>query len=429
MQGNIQQVGIVGLGYVGLPLAMMFVAKGFTVAGIELDNAKVAMLEQGRSYISDVQDGEIDGLIASGRFTAQPDYSAIPALDAVLICVPTPLNRQGEPDLSYIQQAGAAIAAAGMKPGQLVVLESSTYPGTTEDILLAALESSGGKVGSDFYVAYSPERINPGDTVYRREAMPKIVSGITPPCLHMAASLYREVFASVVEVSSTRAAEMAKVMENSQRFINISFVNDMARLCHLMDINIWEVIDAINTKPYGNLYFYPGPGVGGHCIPVDPLYLTWKAEQLAYPIEGLDYARTINDQMPDYILARIQTMLLYKASEEQQREPRILLLGLAYKKNVNDLRESRALAIMEKLVAGGAEVSYHDPLIPDVRIAGKHYRSVALEEAVLASADLVVLLTDHSLFSMPYIIAHSRLLLDTRNASQNCGKYAHVEIL
>ncbi|MFD2614864.1 nucleotide sugar dehydrogenase [Paenibacillus gansuensis] len=420
-ESKLKHIGIIGLGYVGLPLAIMFVEHGYQVTGIELDKRKIASLREGKSYISDITNNAVLTLMKSGAFEPAQHVKDTPPMDAYIICVPTPLNSEGKPDLRYVEQAASDISNMELN-GQLVVLESSTYPGTTEEVLVPILERGGRKAGRDFYAAYSPERINPGDTRFARSIMPKIISGITPACTQKVSELYSPLFNKIVSLSTTRAAEMAKVLENSQRFINISFLNEVTKLCDKMDINVWEVIDAINTKPYGNLHFYPGSGVGGHCIPVDPLYLDWKADQVGVTLPFLKVSKQVNDSMPAYVVSRINKLL----PQRRLSEASIFLLGLTYKKDVNDLRESSACDVMSLLVGEGAKVSYYDPYIPELNLDGKRYMRSELTDDAVASADCVVLLTDHSALPIERIISNSKLLFDTRNATSIFGGFPNV---
>lgn len=418
---HFRSVGVIGLGYVGLPLAKLLTERGLHVIGVDVDARKVEQLQAGTSYISDLTDEEIRQWLAGGRFQTATDCSLLAGVEAIIICVPTPINGAGEPVLDYIQAAGEQIEPM-LGKGQLVVLESSTYPGTTEDVLLPLLQKGGKTVGNDFYLAYSPERINPGDRRFHLTEMPKIISGVTAACLEKITALYSPIYEKVVPVSSPRAAEMAKVAENSQRFVNISFVNEMARFCEKMHINVWEVIDAINTKPYGNLYFYPGPGVGGHCIPVDPLYLQWKAQQIGSDFEFIAVAKKVNDRMPDYIVSRLARLL--GGTSLQGRS--IFVVGVAYKKDVNDIRESSAMAIMESLIEQGARVVYHDPHVPHVTINGERYDSAELTDETIRAADCVLLLVDHSNVPIDALVSGARLLFDTRNATGRFGELPHV---
>jgi UDP-N-acetyl-D-glucosamine dehydrogenase len=391
------------------------------VVGIDLDKTKVQKLQAGISYISDLNDRDVQALISGGKFEAASEYDRLMNVEAIIICVPTPLNEQGAPDLTYIEAAGMRIERLPLN-GQLIVLESSTFPGTTEEVLLPILQRNGKKVGTDFYLAYSPERINPGDRRFTLAEMPKIISGVTPACLQRAMNLYQPVYQKVIAVSSPRAAEMAKVLENSQRFVNISFMNEVVRFCEKMNINVWEVIEAVHSKPYGNLYFYPGPGIGGHCIPVDPLYLQWKAREIGSDLEFIHIAKKVNDTMPGYIVDRLIRALPDAAAAGKS----ILLIGAAYKKDVNDLRESSSVQIMSLLIEQGANVAYHDPLIPALTLAGKRYESVDLDDDMLSSQDCVLIMVDHSELPLEKIVAKSRLLLDTRNATAKFGSLKHI---
>ncbi|WP_126426059.1 nucleotide sugar dehydrogenase [Brevibacillus marinus] len=409
---NETKVGIVGLGYVGLPLAMLFVAKGVQVRGIDIDRKKIESLRQGTSYLTDITDEEVRQLVSSGRFEPTSQYDAVSDVDAVIFCVPTPLRDHAYPDLSYIQSAASAIVPY-MKPGQLIILESSTFPGTTEEVLRPILENGGKQAGVDFYLGYSPERIDPGNKEVRLETIPKVVSGVTEACLRQLARLYGRVFTNLVPVSSPRAAEMTKLLENCQRFVNISFINEIAMICEKMGIDVWEVIEAAKTKPYGFTPYYPGPGIGGHCIPVDPLYLQWKAKQYQLETKFIELAKVINDQMQDYIVERISKHL---PAGKTLANSRLLLIGITYKRDVNDVRESTPLGIFAKLLARGVDVSYYDPLVPHIAHDGNMYYSVDLTPETLEQADCVVLLTDHSQLPHDLLVAHAPLLFDTRGA-------------
>ncbi|WP_255679504.1 nucleotide sugar dehydrogenase [Brevibacillus humidisoli] len=406
------KVGIVGLGYVGLPLAMLFVSKGVYIRGIDIDKQKIESIRKGMSYLTDITDEEVRQLVASGRFEPTWEYAAVRDVDAVILCVPTPLRDHAYPDLSYIQSAASSIASY-MKPGQLIVLESSTFPGTTEEVLQPILEKHGKQAGIDFYLGYSPERIDPGNKDVRLESIPKVVSGITEACLQKLTFLYGQVFDRLVPVTSPRAAEMTKLLENCQRFVNISFVNEIAMVCEAMGIDIWEVIEAAKTKPYGFTPYYPGPGVGGHCIPVDPLYLEWKAKQYQLETKFIHLAKLINDQMQDYVVERISKHL---PATKTLANTRLLLIGITYKRDVNDVRESTPLAIFEKLLAMGVDVSFYDPLVSQFELNGQTYASVDLTADTLKNSDYVVLLTDHTQLPYDLIVTHSPLLFDTRGA-------------
>ncbi|WP_027408538.1 nucleotide sugar dehydrogenase [Anoxybacteroides tepidamans] len=421
---SFSSVGVIGLGYVGLPLAKLLAERGLHVVGVDVDKAKIQHLYAGISYISDLDDAEIQQLMACGYFEATEDYSKLTDTDAIIICVPTPVNDKGEPILKYIQLAGQHLEPVLLNK-QLVVLESSTYPGTTEEVLLPILQGNGKRVGEDFYLAYSPERINPGDKRFHLTEMPKIISGVTKACLEKITALYSPIYQKVVPVSSPRAAEMAKITENSQRFINISFVNEIVRFCEKMNINVWEVIEAVNTKPYGNLYFYPGPGIGGHCIPVDPLYLQWKAREIGSDVEFITIAKKVNDSMPHYILSRLTRLL----DASTLKDKSILLVGVTYKKDVNDLRESSAVHIMSLLIEQGANVSYHDPFVPRLTLHGQQYDSVELTSDIISSVDCVLLLVDHSNLPLDVIVANAKLVFDTKNAASRLGAFDHVKYL
>ncbi len=400
-------VSVVGLGYVGLPLARAFVSSGYVVKGIDLDARKIAGLNSGKSYLSDMSDKDIEELNQTGRFSCQATYDAVAQSDTVVICVPTPLTEAGLPDLTHVERAAKELADR-LRKNQLIVLESSTFPGTTDEHLVPILEQSGFKVGVDFFLAYSPERINPGDPTDLR-SIPKVLGGIGEASTNAAAALYRNVFDEVVVVSSTRVAEFTKILENTQRFINVSLCNELAMLCERLDINIWEAIAAADTKPYGFTVYHPGPGIGGHCIPVDPLYLEFKAQQVGFSSGFIRTAQEINQKMPGYIIERI-----FKLMDSDQ--PKVLIVGLAYKKNVNDIRESSAVAVMEKLRARGVEVSYHDRYIPEIRIGSTVLSSVELTSDRIQAFDCVAILTDHDYVDYALIARHARIVLDTRHA-------------
>jgi UDP-N-acetyl-D-glucosamine dehydrogenase len=404
-------VGIVGLGYVGLPLASLFASKGVSVIGIDIDTKKIEALSSGKSYLTDVTDEEVRLLMATNRFEPTADFSRAETADAIILCVPTPLRDHSYPDLSYVQSAALSLVPY-LRKGHLIVLESSTFPGTTEEVLLPIFSKSGFEVGRDFYLGYSPERIDPGNKSFPLEEIPKVISGVTPHCLKSVKDVYSLVFQKLVPVTSPRAAEMTKLLENCQRFINISFMNEMAMICAEMAIDVWEVIGAANTKPYGFTAYYPGPGIGGHCIPVDPLYLQWKAKQYGMDTRFIQLAKAINDHMPDYVVSRLSKHL---AERKPSADFRILLLGITYKKDVNDIRESTALTIFEKLDRLGMEVTYHDPLVPEVTVNGKRLKSVELSAETLKAYDCAVLLADHSALPYDMIGKHAPLLFDTRN--------------
>ncbi|QQE72666.1 nucleotide sugar dehydrogenase [Brevibacillus composti] len=411
-------VAIIGLGYVGLPLAMLFASKRVSVIGIDVDTKKVEMLHSGRSYLTDIHDREIRSLFETGCFEATHDFAEVRFAQAIILCVPTPLRDHSYPDLSYVQAAAKSLVPY-LHNGQLIVLESSTFPGTTEEVLLPIFARSGLLAGKDFFLGYSPERIDPGNKAFSLEEIPKVISGISPACLEKVKEIYGLAFQHLVPVSSPKAAEMTKLLENSQRFVNISFMNEFAMICAEMGIDVWEVIEAAKTKPYGFTAYYPGPGIGGHCIPVDPLYLQWKAKHYDQETRFIQLAKAINDQMPDYIISRILKLL---GSEKPLTQQQILLIGLTYKKDVNDVRESTALAILEKLDSMELNVAYHDPLVPELRVNGREIGSTPLSPTGLSTYDCVVLLTDHTGLPYEMIGDHARLLFDTRRVytrSQN----------
>ncbi len=406
-------IGLIGLGYVGLPLAVEFAKAGFKVIGIDVDLRKVEALNAGRSYIPDVKTEDIATLRAQGKLEATSDYTALQFVDAVSICVPTPLRKTRDPDMSYVVAASEKVAEVAHS-GLVIVLESTTYPGTTEEILLPALEAKGFKVGEEVFLAFSPERINPGDTVYGVRNTPKVVGGVTPACTEVAQALYQTAIDRVVTVSSPRAAEMVKLLENTFRIVNIGLINEVALMCDKLDIDVWEVIDAASTKPYGFMQFTPGPGVGGHCIPIDPLYLLWKLKSLNYNARFIEVADEVNMSMPHYVVTLVQDAL--NDDGKALKGARVLVLGAAYKKDIDDVRESPALDVMITLLARRADVSYYDPYVPQVKLDSQTLHSVPLTAETLAQADCVVVITDHSLFDWNFIRQNARVIVDTRNA-------------
>lgn len=409
------RVGVLGLGYVGLPLAMTFERAGFEVVGMDLNAQRVAELKNGESYIAEVGSEHLRTATAAGRFAATTDLDAIADLDAVSICVPTPLRKTKDPDLSYVISAADAIAAR-LHRGQLIILESTTYPGTTDEILLPRFEQCGLRAGRDFFLAYSPERVDPGNPVYRTESIPKIIAGVTPECADVAAMLYGRCMSQVMKVSSTRVAEMVKLLENTFRAVNIGLVNEIAMMCSHMELDVWEVIRAASTKPFGFMPFYPGPGLGGHCIPIDPLYLQWKARLAGFEPRFIDLADQVNQAMPKHVVVR--TMELLNNHKKALRGARVHILGITYKKDVNDVRESPALEIISLFRHRGAEVSYTDPFAPSVTIDGVQLESQPLSAEVLGQCDIAVIVTDHSQFDYQMIADAAPLIFDTRNATQ-----------
>jgi len=410
-------VGVVGLGYVGLPLVKAFLKKGFAVTGFDVDGKKVDLLNKGQSYIKHVAATDLRKYLATRRFAATTEFARLAEMDAVLICVPTPLDAHRNPDLSFVLNTTETIAAH-LRKGQLVILESTTYPGTTDEEMLPILERGGLKGGKDFFLAFSPERENPGDPVYSAENTPKVVGGLTADCLALADALYSQVVIKTVPVSSTRVAESAKLLENIFRSVNIALVNELKLIFERMDIDVWEVIQAASSKPFGFMPFYPGPGLGGHCIPIDPFYLTWKAREVDYSTKFIELAGEINTKMPYYVVNK--TLEALAANGRAFKGSKILVLGIAYKKNIDDQRESPALKIISLLRAKGVKVEYNDPYVPESsghrEYPGLRLKSVPLTAARLRAADAVIIATDHSSYDYDFIAKNARLVVDTRNA-------------
>jgi len=411
-------IGVIGLGYVGLPLAVCFAKNGFHVIGIDIDKDRIRKVEKGITYILDVPLEDIKSVVEKNRFKATTDFRNIRKLDAVIICVPTPLGKNREPDVSYIREAVAKIKD-NIGKGQLVVLESTTYPGTTKEILLPILESAGLKEGRDFYLAFSPERIDPGNETYKTQNTPKVIGGISSKSTRIAKLLYDQVITEVVPVSSASSAEMVKLLENTFRIVNIALVNEISTLCEKLGLNIWEIIDAAKTKPYGYMPFYPGPGVGGHCIPVDPLYLSWKAKEHGFETKFIDLASAVNEAMPQYVTDRLEKILSRK--KKPLNKSNILILGVAYKKDVKDLRESPALGIITILERRGAKVSYYDPLFPYLRINGIDLKRTKIDKKTLKKFDCAILISDHSDMDYTVLAKGLKRIFDTRNAFKKRG--------
>jgi UDP-N-acetyl-D-glucosamine dehydrogenase len=413
-------IGVVGLGYVGLPLAVEKAKAGFKVIGFDVQQSRCDQVNQGINYIGDVVNEELAELTKAGRIFATTDYAMIQEVDAVAICVPTPLDHHQQPDTSYVESSATQIAKYAHE-GMLVVLESTTYPGTTEEIVKPALEQKGFVVGENIFVAYSPERVDPGNAHFKTKNTPKVVGGITPNCTKVAAALYRNVLeGDVHEVSSPAVAEMEKIFENTFRHINIALANEMAILCEKMGIDVWEVIDAAKSKPYGFMAFYPGPGLGGHCIPIDPFYLTWKAREYNYHTRLIELAGEINNSMPEFVVNR--TMNLLNEDGKALRGSKVVLLGVAYKKDIDDYRESPVLEIIKLLKKQGADFSVVDPWVPSFRVQGETIESVPMTEQLLQDADIVIVTTDHSDFDYQMIANNSKSIFDTRNALKNVDK-------
>ena len=411
------KIGVIGLGYVGLPLAVEKAKAGFTVVGIERKKKRVDMVNQGKNYIPDVISVELERVVKQGKLRATQDFAAISKVDVICICVPTPLTKNKEPDVQYIQGVTDKLTPY-LRKGQLIILESTTYPGTTEEVILPRLQRKDFKVGEDFHLAYSPERIDPGNKKYRMNNIPKVVGGVTNRCTYLAKVLYEQVVKEkVYSVSSARVAEMEKLLENVFRNVNIALVNEMSLLCNRMGINIWEVIDAAKTKPYGFMPFYPGPGLGGHCIPIDPFYLAWKAKEYDFNTRFIELAAEINNRMPHYVVDRASKVL-----NEHKRclnGATVLILGVTYKKNIGDLRESPVLKIIKLLEEEKADVYYHDPYVTSFFFQGRRYKSVKLTKGAIRSADIVLIATDHDFYHYEEIVQEAKLVFDTRNATKN----------
>ena len=406
---------VVGLGYVGLPLLAEMTRAGFRGIGIDLSIEKITMLKEGHSYVADVPDEAICPAIRDGRVEVTTEFDLLAEADTIDICVPTPLRKTRDPDVSYIVAAADEIAQR-LRPGQLVVLESTTYPGTTEELLLPKLEESGLKVGEDFFLAFSPERVDPGNKRYTTRNIPKVVGGVTPRCTELATLLFSSTVETVVPVATTRVAEMVKLLENTFRSVNIGLVNEIALLSDRMEIDVWEVIDAAATKPFGFMPFYPGPGLGGHCLPVDPIYLSWKARLHDFEARFIDLAAEINGYMPHHVVSMIADAL--NEREKSLKGSKVLVIGVAYKKEVSDMRESPALAVMEQLQRKGAVLSYCDPHVPRLSLGGTAMEAIPLEPRTLSENDCAVIITDHSAFDYGMIVSNSDLVVDTRNATK-----------
>lgn len=410
-------IGVIGLGYVGLPLVKTFLNAGFKVIGFDVDQKKVSHLNQGRSYIKHVTGEDLKPHIREKDFKATADFGNLSEVDVIIICVPTPLDAHKNPDLSFVLNTTQVIGE-NLRKGQLVVLESTTYPGTTEEEMLPILEASGLKVGKDFYLAYSPERENPGDKIYSTAKIPKVVGGVTPSCRKVAKALYDQIVVRTIPVSAPRVAEATKLLENIFRSVNIALVNEMKMIFERMDIDVWEVIEAASTKPFGFMPFFPGPGYGGHCIPVDPFYMTWKAKEVDYPTKFIELAGEINTLMPYFVVAK--TIETLNERGKSVKGAKILILGVAYKKDVDDQRESPSLKIISLLQEKGAKMSYNDPYVPESKghrdYPGLNLKSVPLGEKMLKRFDAVIIATDHSAYDYDRIVKNASLVIDTRNA-------------
>ncbi|PID56121.1 UDP-N-acetyl-D-glucosamine dehydrogenase [candidate division KSB3 bacterium] len=416
IQDNTAKIGVIGLGYVGLPLAVEFGQAGFPVIGIDIDLRKVDAVNAGKSYIQDVPEADLEELVTQGMLRASSDFSVLREIDAVSICVPTPLRKSKDPDISYIMAAVQEIRNF-LHPGQLIVLESTTYPGTTDEAILPELSKSGLEVGKDFFLAFSPERVDPGNAHYNTKNTPKVIGGVTPQCSDVAKWLYEHAINTVIAVSSTKCAEMVKLLENTFRSVNIGLVNELALMCDKLEVDVWEVIQAAASKPFGFMPFYPGPGLGGHCIPIDPYYLAWKMKTLNYNARFIELAGEINASMPAHVVTRIVDAL--NKHQKSVKGSRILMLGIAYKRDINDVRESPALDIISILEKKGAELYYHDPYIPQFSENSMTLNSSELSSDFLKSMDCTVLVTDHSAFDYQWMVEHSQIFVDTRNVTKN----------
>jgi UDP-N-acetyl-D-glucosamine dehydrogenase len=405
------RVGVVGLGYVGLPLAVEFAKAGFTVTGIDLSEQKIRSVNAGSSYVGDISSDTLGPLVEAGKIRATTDFSAVLELDTINICVPTPLRKTKDPDMSYIVSACQEIAR-NFHAGSLVILESTTYPGTTDEVVLPMLEKSGLTVGEDFFLCFSPERVDPGNAKYQTKNIPKVVGGVTPACTEMGRVFYSQALQTVVPVSSTQVAEMVKLLENTFRMINIGLVNEIAMMCDRIGINVWEVIDAAATKPFGFMPFYPGPGLGGHCIPIDPFYLSWKTKQAGIEARFIELAGYINGQMPHFVVDKVQNAL--NDAGKPVKGSKIHIMGVAYKRDIEDMRESPALDVAMLLEKRGGLISYSDPHVPTLKLDGSTLQ--AQPESAAADADCVVVITDHTAFDYKALVARSSLIVDTRNA-------------
>lgn len=409
-------VAVIGLGYVGMPLTVHFLSAGLRVIGVDSDPAKIECLKRGESYVRHIPADWAPKAIAEDRFLPAADYEAVADADAVIICVPTPLNPHREPDLHHVEEAGREIARR-MKAGALVSLESTTYPGTTAEVLLPLFSEGGRKAGEDFFLVFSPEREDPGNPTYSVSNIPKVIGGITPECAELASLLYGTIFEKTIVVSQPAAAELSKLLENIFRSVNIALVNELKLLCDRMDLDVWEIIDAAATKPFGYMPFYPGPGLGGHCIPIDPFYLTWKAREYGFTTRFIELSGEINTSMPHYVASRVMGAL--NARGRALQGAKVLLLGAAYKKDINDLRESPSLSLMDLLEKQGALVSYNDPYIPVIEDKGKRRESVALTPEHLSGCDVALIATAHSCYDPDFIVEHAPLVVDTRNMTRN----------
>lgn len=422
------RIAVIGLGYVGLPLAVEKAKMGFNVTGIDINVKRVNMVNKGDCYIPDVVDSDMAELVKTGKLRATVNFSVLKNMDTVCVCVPTPLDDNRDPDISYIEATTKQLAKY-LHKGQLVSLESTTYPGTTEEIMLPELEKSGLKVGKDFFLVFSPERVDPGNKQFKLKNTPKVIGGVTRICSEVAKALYGQIIDNIMVVSSPKVAEMEKLLENIFRSVNIALVNELAMLCKKMGINMWEVVDAAATKPYGFMPFYPGPGIGGHCIPLDPIYLSWKAKKYGFDTKFIELAARINENMPEYVVRLVASAL--EKRKKNIKNAKVVLMGMAYKKDINDWRESPSLKLFELLKQFGAKVVYHDPFIPSVSIikGAKPEKSVKLTDSLIKSADCLLIATDHTGFDYKKLIKNAKLIVDSRGATRKLGEFKNVEVL
>ena len=423
IQAKQARIGIIGLGYVGLPLAIEFAEAGYNVLGIDKDVNKIKMLNEGNSYIADIDSDVVSTLVEQDRLQVTVDFEQISDLDAISICVPTPLRKTRDPDMSYVVDAAEEISEH-LKTTTLIILESTTYPGTTAEVVLPIMLRNGHSVGEDIFLAYSPERIDPANKIYGVRNTPKVIGGITKECVNVAKALYGNVVDSIVKVSSTQAAEMVKLLENTFRAVNIGLINEITIMCDKLGIEVWEVIDAAETKPFGYMPFYPGPGLGGHCIPIDPLYLSWKLKSLNFNARFIELADEINTNMPRYVVRKVAESL--NEDSKPVRNSNVLVLGVAYKPNVDDIRESPALDIIELLKQQGAHVVYHDPHVPEIQFEKFDMTAVNYDSVVLESVDCVIIVTDHSYYDWSDVLDHAKLVVDTRNATNGLEGMARI---
>src|SRR5690554_4581350 len=428
IQSKTAILGVIGLGYVGLPLAVEKAKAGFRTIGFDVQESKVNMVNAGKNCIGDVVSEDLESIVKSGLLTATTDFAQVAQADCVCICVPTPLDKHQQPDISYVKASAESIVPY-MHKEMLIVLESTTYPGTTEELLKPILESSGLKCGTDFYLAFSPERVDPGNLIYKTKNTPKVVGGVTPKCTDIAAVLYESILeAPIHKVSSPAVAEMEKILENTYRNINIGLVNELAILCDKMGINIWDVVDAAKTKPYGFQAFYPGPGLGGHCIPLDPYYLSWKAREYGFHTSMIESSMMINDRMPEYCAERATKIL--NRYKKPMNGSKILILGVAYKQDIDDYRESPALEVIEELEKLDANVVYYDPFVTEYRYNGKVKQGeTELSASLLESSDLVIVTTAHTNVDYDFVQQHAKAIFDTKNAMKNVKSKNNIELL